>query len=133
MADEAVLIYELAPPIPFIVADGAGIEKGTVCKMADPMTASASSADNDIFGGIAAEEKVANDGKTKLALYRRGIFKMKIAGGQTATIGKMVVIKGANTIGDYTTLDAEVGYVVGRALETGAAGETVLVEVGAGA
>ena len=127
MADEAVLWMEFDLPIPFTVADGAGIEKGTLCKMTDPMTAAASSADNDVFAGIAAEEKIASDGRTKLGLYRRGIFKMKVAGAATATAGKDAVIKGANLVGDYTTLDDEVGYKIGKFLETGAAGETVLV------
>lgn len=130
MADEAVLIVETDLPIMFTVADGAGIEKGTVCKMSDPMTAAASSADNDVFAGIAAQEKIDSDGRTKLALYRKGIFRMTIAAGNSTTVGQDVVIKGANTIGGYTTLDDEKGYVVGQALETGAAGETVLVHVG---
>lgn len=130
MANEATLMFETEPPIPFTVADGAGIEKGTVCKMSDPMTAAASSADNDVFAGIAANEKIASDGNTRLALYRRGIFKMVIAAGESTTVGQDVVIKGANTIGGYTTLDDEKGYIIGQALETGAAGESVAVHVG---
>jgi hypothetical protein len=130
MANEATLIYETDLPIPFTVADGAGIEKGTVCKMTDPMTAAACSADNDVFAGIAAEEKIANDGRTKLGLYLRGIFKMVIEAGNSTTVGQDVVIKGTNTIGGYTTLDDEKGYKIGKALETGAAGESVLVLVG---
>lgn len=127
MANEATLWMEFDPPIPFTVADGAGIEKGTVCAMTDPMTAAASSADNDIFAGIAAEEKIASDGRTKLGLYRRGIFKMIVAAANTATTGSDAVIKGANTVGVYTTLDDEKGYPIGKFLETGVAGESVLV------
>lgn len=130
MGDEAVLIIETDAPIAFTCADGAGIEKGTVLKIADPATVSASSADNDTFIGVAAEEKINGDGRTKIAVWTRGIFRMTIAAGQTTTVGQDVVIKGANTIGGYTTLDDEKGYVIGRALETGAAGETVLVQVG---
>lgn len=126
MANEATLWMEFDLPIPFTVADGAGIEKGTVCKMTDPMTAAASSADNDVFAGIAAEEKIANDGRTKLGLYRRGIFKM-VVGAAGVTVGKDVVLSGANTVVDFTTLDDEAGRVVGKALETGANGESVLV------
>jgi len=66
MANEATLMIEMDLPIPLTVADGAGIEKCTVLKLTDPMTAAACSADNDVFIGIAAEEKIANDGKTKL-------------------------------------------------------------------
>ena len=54
MANEAVLMFETHPAIPFTVADGAGIEKGTLLKMSDSMTVAATSADNDIFAGVMA-------------------------------------------------------------------------------
>lgn len=128
MANEAVLIVELEPPVAMTCADGATIEKGTVLALTDPLTVAASTADNDIFGGIAAEEKIASDGKTKIGVYLRGIFKM-VCSSTASTVGKHQVIKGANTIGDYTTNDAELGYVIGSALETGASTETILVLV----
>jgi hypothetical protein len=130
MADEAILHTKLDIPVSFTCADGTGIEKGTVLKLSDPMTVEAATADNDVFIGIAAEEKIANDGKTQIGVFLRGIFKMVIQGGQSTTVGQDVVIKGTNTVGTYSTLDDEKGYVVGKALETGAAGETVLVLVG---
>lgn len=129
MANEAVLVYETSIPIPFTCADGAGIEKGTVLKLSDPMTVAAATADNDIFAGIASEEKVANSGITKIGVYLTGIFKM-VDSGSGITVGTDVVIKGANTIGTYTTLDDEKGYRVGKALETASASETLLVAVG---
>ena len=129
MANEAVLMVELERPVMMTVANSAAIEKGTVLKLSDPLTVAASSADNDIFAGIAAEEKIANDGKTKIAVYLRGIFKM-VCSATASTVGLHQVIKGANTIGDYTTLDDEKGYVIGKALETGANTETILVYVG---
>ena len=129
MANEATLIVETCLPIAFTCADGAGIEKGTLLKMSDPFTVAAATADNDVFVGVAAEEKIANDGKTKIAVYRGGIFKMVIEAGNSTTVGQECVIKGTNTIGGYTTLDDEKGYVVGQALETGAAGESVLVQL----
>jgi hypothetical protein len=129
MANEAVLIYELSYPIPMTCAVGTGIEKGTILKLSDPATVAASSADNDVFAGIAAEEKIANDGMTKIPVYVSGVFRM-LVGAAGCTVGKEVVISAANTIVDYTTLDDEKGAVVGKALETGANGETVLVLVG---
>lgn len=128
MANEAVLVYELEPAVPFTCSNSTGIEKGTVLKLSDPFTVAATSADNDIVAGIAAEEKIANDGKTTIAVYLRGIFKM-VASSTASTVGLNQVIKGANTIGDYTTLDDEKGYVIGKALETIANGETGLVLV----
>ena len=129
MANEAVLMVQLEPSVSMTVANSAAIEKGTVMALTDPFTVAASSADNDIFGGIATEEKIANDGKTKISVCFRGIFKMVVSA-TASTVGKHQVIKGANTIGDYTTNDAELGYVIGKALETGANTETILVLVG---
>jgi hypothetical protein len=130
MANEATLIYELELPVPFTCADGAGIEKGALLKLSDPATVATSTADNEVFIGIAAEEKIANDGKTKIGVYLRGIFKMTVDAGDTTTVGQEVVLRAANAIGTFDTLDRENGKVIGRALETGAAGETVLVLVG---
>lgn len=132
MANEAVLVYEMDAPIPFTCADGTGIEKGTLLTITDPMTVAATSADNATFIGVAAEEKIANDGKTKIGVYLRGIFKMVVDAGDTTTVGLDCVVRAANAIGLYDTLDDEKGLVVGRALETGAAGESVLVLLGKG-
>jgi hypothetical protein len=129
MANEATLIYETELPIPFTVSNTTGIEKGTVCKLSDPMTAAASTAADETFAGIASEEKIASDGKTKLGLYMRGIFKM-VVGAAGSTVGFDQAIAGANTVVDADTLDDEEGLVVGKALETGTSGETILVAVG---
>src|SRR4030042_2303564 len=130
MANEAVLVFELEPPVPFTCADSTGIEKGCLLKLTDPFTVAATSADNDVFIGIAAEEKIASDGKTKIGVYLRGIFKLVVDAGDTTTVGLDCVIRAANAIGLFDTLDDENGKTVGKALETGAAGETVLVYVG---
>jgi hypothetical protein len=128
MANEATLIVETSIPLMFTCADGTGIEKGTLLKLSDPMTVAATSADNDIFAGIAAEEKIASDGNTKIAVYVQGVFKVKDSSGGV-TAGDTVVVKGANLVGTHTTLDQEKGYKVGRALETAAASETFLCYV----
>lgn len=127
---QAVLVYEVEPPIAFTVADGASIEKGDFVALSDPMTVALTSADNDKFGGIAAEEKIASDGKTKIAVYRRGIFKVEV-GSAGCTVGKDGVISAKNELTDYTTLDDEVGYKFGKFLETGTDGEFVMFELGA--
>lgn len=131
MANEATLWMELELPIPFTCADGAGIEKGTLVKLTDPMTVAAATADNDVLIGITAEEKIASDGRTKIGVYTRGIFKM-LVGAAGCTVGLPVVASAANTIVDTAAADNDAGRVVGRALETGVNGETVLVLVGAG-
>ena len=75
MALETTLIHELETPIPMTCADGAGIEKGSILKLSDPNTVAVTTGDTDACAGIAAEEKIANDGRTKIAVYKRGIFK----------------------------------------------------------
>lgn len=124
----AILAVELESPVMFTCADGVAIPKGTILKLSDPMTVAASSADNDVFAGIAAEEKIASDGKTKIAVYLRGIFICESNG--TTTVGKNQVIKALNELADSTAADNDLGYVVGKALETAADGETFYCLVG---
>ena len=131
MANEAVIIELLGnggDPIRVTVADGAGIAKGTVLKLSDPRTGAASSADGDICIGIAAAEKVANDGSTTLAAYTNGIFDLKDSGAGVG-IGVPVTIGGTNTIKAAAAGEAETGDIFGYSLETAAAAEVVAVRV----
>lgn len=129
MANEAVLIYETQLPIPMTCADGATIEKGAFLKLADPATVATTTADHDIFGGIAAEEKVASDGRTKISVYRGGIFR-GVAGTGGVTAGAAIDLDSStsavNKLAD-AAVNSEV--VVGISLETAAAGETFLFEL----
>ena len=72
MANEAVLMIETELPIPFTCADGTGIAKGTVLKMADLATVSLADGTNDIVGGITGTEKIAYDGRVRVDVYRCG-------------------------------------------------------------
>ena len=127
MADEAVLIYETENAIPFTCADNAGIEKGTLLKLADPATVSAAAANNDIVGGIAKTEKINGDGKTKISVYRNGIFRVKISG--SVTVGDPLCVAGptANNLLQTAAVNAE--QIFGIALETGTNAETILFEL----
>ena len=125
----ATLVFETGLPIPFIIADGTAVEKGDVLKLATPFTADLTSADNDLFCGIAAEEKIANDGKTKIAVYRGGIFRVEV-GTSGATVGLSATIEAKNEFTDGAATDAENGIVFGHFLETGTDGQFVLMELG---
>lgn len=128
MANEAIC---LIPPTRFgrvLVADAAAIPKGTIIALTDPNTGAACTADNDVFGGIAMEEKVANDGITNLSVALDGVWAL-MATAAGITVGNDVTIGGANTIKVYSTLDDEKGYVVGKALETTAGSETIMVRL----
>jgi hypothetical protein len=129
MANEAILVFETAKPIPFICAVGTGIEKGSFVKITDPFTVAITAADHDAVIGITAEEKIANDGKTKVGVYMRGIFEA-VAGTAGVTVGAAIDsdagTSAANKLADCA-INAE--NIVGRALETAAAGETFMFEL----
>lgn len=131
--DSAVIIELLGDkgdPVRYTVADGTGIEKGQLLKISDPRTAAATSADNDPFAGIAASEKVANDGQTSLACYTHGIFDINAAAGITA--GERVSVAGDDEVTKVAAADLLFSDV-GIALETaGAADEVIAVLVGSG-
>jgi hypothetical protein len=75
MANEAILIHETEAPIPMTCAEDAGIAKGALLILANPMTVTTHAANDEaLFAGIAAEEKIADDGKTKIAVYMGGVF-----------------------------------------------------------
>jgi len=128
MVREATLIVETELPIGFTCANGTGIEKGTILKMADPMTASYANATNQIPAGIAATEKIASDGKTKIGVYRHGIFKGTCSG--SIAIGDPVITAETNFI--MTGLAQSGVNRLGTALEAGAATETILFELNPG-
>ena len=117
MADEAVLVLRQEDPHDFIVSALVGIEKGTVLKMTNPKTAIASSASGDVPAGIARREHLANSDRTRLSVYRKGIFRMTYGG--AITTGDQVVISGANLIRTALQDGSEDHIVLGRALEDG--------------
>ena len=133
MADEAVIIELLGnkgDPMRFKVADGVGIAKGAILKLTDSRTAIINSGAGDVIAGIAAEEKVASDGKTDISVYTNGVFDLKVVAGQTATIGSFVRVSATtNQVQAASTLDHETGKTLGRALETGAESEVIQIRV----
>ena len=113
-------------------AEATPIPKGSLLKLTDPFTAIIHSGDEDAFAGIAAEEKIAGDEKTKIAVYRGGIFSIaSSAAGITA--GNSVALSAtANKVkaADATCVG---GKMVGIAMESTAGSETIVVDVSPGA
>ena len=132
MANEAIIVELLGnqgDPIRYTVADGTGIEKGTVMELTSPRTVKLASAVDTPLVGIAAAEKVANDGQTSIAVYTNGIFQLKCATTQ-CEIGDGVSLAAAdNTIALSTTLDVEKGWALGYALEQIGVGSTGMVRI----
>ena len=136
MVNEAILRDKLAEPIDVTVADGTGIAKGELLKLTDPRTAEKSDGIGDTIAGIAAREKVASDGRTRLAVFTKGIFDMVASG--VITVGSPVVSgidSEDNTVATgQTAVPPHSGAsVIGYALETSTNHETVQVMLNIGA
>jgi hypothetical protein len=135
MTNEAVLLFETEFPIPHTVADGTGIEKGALLALSDPMTAATATARYCQVAGIAATEKIANDGTTKLGVFKKGIFKFYLSG--AAVIGNPLVcaVSGSGIFPNFvetasgSTIYNSGSIILGYALETGANGETIKVRL----
>ena len=133
MANEWTILTELEPAVGFTVADGTGIEKGTLLKLTDNMTAIITSASADKIAGIAAEEKVASDGKTEIGVYLRAIMKCTAGGTITAGDGLISETGGTNEV-LADTAAADNAAIFGIALQDATDGQTlkVLLNVGIG-
>ena len=129
MANEAILVTETELPIMMTVANATAITKGSWLILANPMTVTVHAANDEaICAGIAAEEKIASDGKTEVAVYRRGIF---IATGSAASsAGAVLALSG--TAQQLKTSDATCLQSIGCAIsleDCGGAAETMIVEL----
>ena len=136
MALEWTIDTELEPAVFFTVADGTGIEKGSLLKLTDPMTVIINSGDIDQIIGVAAEEKVSGDGKTTLGVYMRGIFIC--TAGASITVGDLLMNNAsAGAVNEVipATAAAVNTKVFAVALETASDTNTlfVLLNVGIGA
>ena len=133
MANEAVIIELLGfppgEPVQYTVANGVTISGGTLCYLVEPRTASGSAVSiaNPVPAGIAATDKLANDGSTTLAFYTHGIFDL-VAAPTAITLGHPVMISGSNLISGALNVN-NVGEILGICLETAAASERVAVKV----
>jgi len=134
MANEALIVQQLEDRLfEVTVADNVALAKGTILKFsADPNTAAASSADGDLFAGILAVEKVADDGQTRVPVWRRGVFDITLGASGTSVLGEPIKLTGANlcTVADDATVQ-KTNEIVGISLETGGNSEVVNVLVGA--
>jgi len=134
MADEAIIVELLGAnhngePIRYTCADATGIAKGSVMELTTPRTVVQSTNVDRPIVGIAAAEKVANDGETSIAVLTNCIVQLKCATTQ-CEFGEYVSANATdNNITLASTLDSEKGWAVGKALETIAVGATGLVRV----
>lgn len=135
MANEAVLVERHSHPSDFTVADATAIAKGAILMMTDPRTAAIGTNGPVAVAGIAAREKVASDGRTNLAVYTDGIFRVYLSG--AANVGQPLMISAlATTYPNFVEIagvTASGAFTLGVALETGANGEQILMRLHPGA
>ena len=114
--------------VPFNVADASAIAIGDFLELTDNMIVIPHATNVDVpIVGIAAHEKVANDGHVLITGITNCIFKATIDAGGSSTIGDLVSMgttAGKVEIGAAT--DFETGWTVGRSYQDAAAGETCL-------
>jgi hypothetical protein len=126
MALECTLVYETGIPIPMTCADGTGIEKGAILKLTDPATVATTTGDTDPCAGIAAVEKIASNGQTKIAVHTEGIFR-GFAGAAGVTAGAALITDTATgAANELVIADINSEYIVGYSLETATDGESFL-------
>ena len=123
------LLGDKGDPIEYTCLDNTDVAKGTVMELEDLRTVKKVSAANKPLAGVAAHEKVANDGATTISVYTNGIFKATCESEGTTVGCHQVANDNTNMLADFDTLDNETGDVIGYALETATSGQTFLVRV----
>ena len=131
MTNEAVLMREVALPVSFTCSDSTGIEKGALLALTDPNTvATAAGVGLDRVAGIAAQEKIALNGQTKIAVYTQGDFK--IIGSGSINAGDPVSIWGRDgnmVFSVAATANLSGNCVLGISKENSTAGQSLRVEL----
>ena len=135
MANEVVITTLLGnngDPVEYTVAAGTAIAKGTIMKISSsPQTAAAATADGNFIAGIAATEKTATDGITKMSCITHCVCDAYSTTGMV--LGQPQKIEGANAVtdADDDTIEKS-AEVFGYSLETnaGTAASAVLVNLG---
>lgn len=131
MANEAVLLAaNNATAIDMSCPNEVGIEKGALLKLSGDNTV-ITSAGADIFIGIAAAEKVAADGSTRIGVYPRGCgadFDITCSS-SAVTLGAVVALSGVNVIKDAIEADFPNGKAFGQTYEAGSAAEVIRVKI----
>ncbi len=140
MVNEAILKQWQEDPMDFIVTDALGIEKGTVMIISGNRTYTKSSGTLQPFAGILRREKVADNGRTRIAHFRKGFFGMVSCSdfGGTLQPGDLIMVSGVNTFCGITShatgaaAAIQSGLALGKVLEqVTSTGQTVEVAVNA--
>lgn len=102
-----------------ICDSGTAIPKGTILQLSgSPNTVTASSGDDQPFGGIAVEEKVATETDiVTIGCALDGVWQMTCTDA-AITVGQMVNLTTTNSVAAAADADFEKGSIVGKAEQT---------------
>ena len=123
MANEAVNIELPKKIVNRVCAEATAIPLGTIMKLSGTNTVAASSADNDVFGGITVEEFKGGEGLTHVACAMDGVWDILTNG--NVTLGAICNIQAANTSAPAAAADLLTGSTFGKYEEAQAAGAAV--------
>ena len=123
MANEAVNIELPTIIVNRICAEDTAIPLGTIMQLSGTNTVEASSADNDVFGGITTEEFKGGEGLTHVACAMDGVWDILTNG--NVTLGAICNIQAANTSAPAAATDLLTGSTFGKYEEAQAGGAAV--------
>jgi len=107
---------------------GVAITKGDLLMLSDN-TASLGTGVAPVFAGVCAGDKSASDYSESISVWTDGIFDIPVAPNITCSTGDLLVLSGQYVIpGEVAQVMS--GALVGKALETASAGETIRVSLG---
>ena len=112
MANELKLMVETELPVMFKCDDTNALAKGALLELTESMTVVINSGQGVPIAGVAAAEKIANDGVTMIPVYMGGIFKA-IAGAAVAIGVALMADATVNQVETSTGLTvgaAQLGY-----------------------
>jgi len=111
------------------ISDAPAIPLGTLMVLSGANLIKASSANSEVWAGIAWEEKTAADGLTNLTCAINGVWDLTVSG-TAVTLGALVALSGATIIRDATEAEEITGDIIGKALQAGTSGDAVRIRVG---
>ncbi len=119
MANEHILMVETELPVMFKCDDTLALAKGALLELTESMTVVIVSGATKMIAGVAAAEKIANDGITMIPVYMGGIFK---------GVAEAAVLIGAALMSGTTA-----GRLITQTTSTGATGLGYALEAPSGA
>ena len=126
MGNEMTLWTETELPINMTCANATPYEKGALVTLTNPFTISGTVGLAAACAGVVQREKIASDGRTKVAVYRGGIFRGTASG--AIAIGQGLITAGSDT-NLLAGARANDEHLVGTALEAATDAETFLFEL----